>query len=68
MDTNQNDNSSRYAQLTELVSSMEQDFHKFFVQGNKAAGTRVRQAMQELKSFAQSVRTEVQTIKNNESK
>jgi len=38
---------------------MEQDFRKFFDQGNKAAGTRVRQAMQELKSFAQNVRTEV---------
>jgi len=55
---------ARYSELTELVRGMEQDFHKFFVQGNKAAGTRVRQAMQELKTFAQAVRTEVQSIKN----
>ena len=37
---------------------------QFFVQGNKAAGTRVRQAMQELKTFAQNVRTEVLAIRN----
>jgi hypothetical protein len=43
---------------------MEQDFHKFFNQGNKAAGTRVRQAMQELKAFAQNVRAEVLTMRN----
>ncbi|HLU64700.1 MAG TPA: hypothetical protein VKZ63_00400 [Kofleriaceae bacterium] len=54
----------RYAELMKLVAGMQQDFHKFYVQGNKAAGTRVRQAMQELKTFAQSVRTEVQEIKN----
>lgn len=55
---------SRYAELTRMVAAMEQDFHKFFVQGNKAAGTRVRQAMQELKTFAQNVRTEVLAIRN----
>lgn len=54
----------RYAELTRLVASMEQDFHKFFNQGNKAAGTRVRQAMQELKNFAQAVRTEVLALRN----
>jgi flagellar biosynthesis/type III secretory pathway protein FliH len=54
----------RFAELTGMVRAMEQDFQKFFVQGNKAAGTRIRQAMQELKAFAQAVRTEVQTIKN----
>jgi hypothetical protein len=43
---------------------MAADFEKFYRGGNKAAGTRVRNAMQELKVFAQAVRTEVQTIKN----
>jgi hypothetical protein len=55
---------TRYDELTRLVASMEQDFHKFFNQGNKAAGTRVRQAMQELKNFAQQVRTEVLAMRN----
>jgi flagellar biosynthesis/type III secretory pathway protein FliH len=55
---------SRFAELQQLVAGMEQDFHKFYTQGNKAAGTRVRQAMQELKNFAQTVRNEVQQMKN----
>lgn len=55
---------SRYEELKNLVASVEQDFAKFYGEGNKAAGTRVRAAMQELKNFAQTVRTEVQTIKN----
>ena len=56
---------NRYAELQALVAGMAGDFEKFFVSGNKAAGTRVRGAMQELKNFAQAVRTEVQTIKND---
>jgi hypothetical protein len=55
---------ARFLELKQLVAAMESDFDKFYNHGNKAAGTRVRLAMQELKSFAQTVRNEVQTIKN----
>ena len=55
---------ARYTELQALVAGMAADFQKFYVDGNKAAGTRVRLAMQELKSFAQTVRNEVQSIKN----
>ena len=55
---------ARYTELQALVVGMAADFQKFYVDGNKAAGTRVRLAMQELKTFAQTVRNEVQTIKN----
>ncbi len=55
---------ARYGELRALVAAMEADFTKFYNDGNKAAGTRVRAAMQDLKNFAQAVRTEVQTIKN----
>jgi hypothetical protein len=55
---------ARYLELKQLVAAMQADFEKFYVQNNKAAGTRVRAAMQELKTFAQTVRNEVQTIKN----
>ena len=48
-----------------MVDAMEEDFQKFYSLGNKAAGTRVRAAMQELKAFAQTVRTEVQEMKND---
>ena len=37
-----------------------------FGQCNKSAGTRIRGAMQEIKSIAQEVRVEVQAIKNGE--
>jgi len=55
---------ARFAELQALVAGMEADFQKFYNGGNKAAGTRVRNAMQELKAFAQMVRNEVSTIKN----
>ena len=73
MDTNTNTNTesetnmpngNRYAELQALVAGMAGDFEKFYKDGNKAAGTRVRLAMQELKNFAQTIRTEVQSIKN----
>jgi hypothetical protein len=56
--------SSRYEELKQLVAAMESDFVRFFDQGNKAAGTRVRGAMQQLKTLAQTIRTEVQNMKN----
>lgn len=55
---------SRYDELQQLVAGMKADFEKFYRDGNKAAGTRVRNAMQELKTLAQAIRTEVQAIKN----
>jgi hypothetical protein len=67
-DTNDTDNAAapvaRFAELQALVASMQADFEKFYNAGNKAAGTRVRNAMQELKTFAQTVRNEVSAIKN----
>ncbi len=56
----------RYQQLVELVRSFEKDFEKFYEKNNKTAGIRVRKQMQELRQFAQDVRTEVQEIKNGE--
>ena len=54
----------RFAELQALVASMAEDFRKFYQDGNKAAGTRVRNGMQELKNLAQQIRVEVQAIKN----
>ena len=55
---------SRYSDLHDLVSGLESDFNKFYNKGNKAAGTRVRKGMQDLKKIAQDVRVEVQSKKN----
>src|SRR5215831_15189027 len=65
--TNESDTTapaSRFAELQQLVAAMASDFEKFYRDGNKAAGTRVRNAMQELKQFAQKVREEVLTLRN----
>ena len=55
---------SRYEQLKDFVDGLERDFSQFYEKGNKAAGTRVRKAMQEMKKMAQDIRTEVQDKKN----
>lgn len=54
----------KFKQLTDLVATMESDFVKFYDQGNKAAGTRVRAAMQQIAQFAKATRAEVSEIKN----
>lgn len=56
---------SKYANLKSFVESLESDFSKFYDKGNKAAGTRVRKAMLDLKNMAQEIRVDVQNIKNN---
>ncbi|MEA3497150.1 MAG: histone H1 [Bacteroidota bacterium] len=55
---------NRYAELRELLLLLETDFIKFYEKENKAAGTRVRKGMQELKVKAQEIRTEIQKMKN----
>lgn len=54
----------RFSQLKSFVDALEDDFTKFFDKGNKAAGTRVRKAMQDLKKMAQDIRVDVQNKKN----
>ena len=54
----------RFNQLSDMVAALESDFVKFYEKGNKAAGTRVRKGMQELKTQAQEIRVEVQSKKN----
>jgi len=53
----------KFEQLKQLVLDAEADVRKFEA-GNKAAGTRVRKAMQDLKNLAQEIRVEVQDKKN----
>ncbi len=50
---------SHYNKLQEMVAAMEADFHKFYEKGNKAAGTRIRKGMQDLKNMAQDIRKDV---------
>lgn len=55
---------SRIDQVKELMSELEEDMDKFYNKGNKAAGTRARKQLQDLKKLAQEIRLEIQDIKN----
>ena len=49
--------------LQDAINDCQSDVTKF-IEGNNSAGTRVRKAMQTVKSLAQEVRIEVQDQKN----
>lgn len=55
---------TKFDKLVELVDGAKDDAEKFYANGNKAAGTRLRGAMMEITKKAKEVRTEVQDIKN----
>lgn len=57
---------NRYEELESLLTSLKEDFDKFYNEGNKAAGTRVRKGLMELRNKSQDVRKEIQAIKNTE--
>jgi hypothetical protein len=44
---------------------LSEDFEKFYIGGNKRAGTRIRKIMQRIRSAAQDVRTDIQEYKKN---
>ncbi len=54
----------KFRQLRDLIVGMEGDFDKFYGKGNKAAGTRIRKGMQDLKALAQDIRLNVQNSKS----
>ena len=56
---------SLYDDLQNIINDSQNDVTKF-VEGNNSAGTRVRKAMQTVKSLAQDVRIEVQDQKNKQ--
>ena len=53
----------RIDELRAMVETFQADFEKFYIKGNKSAGTRVRKHMNELKKKAQEIRKEVQDMK-----
>ena len=54
-----------YDELQNIINDSQSDVTKF-VEGNNSAGTRVRKAMQTIKSLAQGIRIEVQDQKNRQ--
>lgn len=55
---------SRYDEMTNLLDELEPDIKKFYNKGNKAAGTRARKKLQDIKKKAQKIRLEIQEWKN----
>lgn len=55
---------SRLNEVKNLMTGLEEDLVKFYDKGNKAAGTRARKQLQDLKKLAQDIRVEIQNIKN----
>jgi signal transduction histidine kinase len=52
-----------YEKLKRMIAEIEEDVKKT-AGGNKAAGTRVRQVMQDIKNAAQEVREKVLEMRN----
>ncbi|MCR8560461.1 histone H1 [Mucilaginibacter sp. BJC16-A38] len=54
----------KFKEVKSLLDNTEQDAEAFYEKGNKAAGTRLRNAMQQLKVLATDIRKEVTDKKN----
>ncbi|TVS08240.1 MAG: histone H1 [Phycisphaerales bacterium] len=54
-----------FDRLKGIVASLDEDIAKA-EGGNKAAGTRVRQAMQDIKSIAQDIRQQILDLRKTE--
>ena len=55
--------SNAFDELQNAINDCQSDMSKF-VEGNNSAGTRIRKAMQSIKTMAQGIRVEVQEQKN----
>jgi hypothetical protein len=53
-----------FEKLKQLVNATETDAIKFYGKNNKAAGVRLRQAYQQIKTIAHEGRSEVTMLKN----
>jgi hypothetical protein len=54
----------KFEELKALVATAEKDAAAFYEKNNKAAGTRLRGALQSAKALAQDIRNEVTAKKN----
>jgi len=68
MNNNDNDTNTPTTlnEMINLLESVQTDYTKFYVDGNSSAGTRIRKAMQQIKTTAHDVRQHVQTTKKNQ--
>ena len=64
--SNDTDTPNTLEDMITLLEGVRTDYDKFYNQGNSSAGTRIRKAMQQVKTSAHDVRTHVQATKNSE--
>ncbi len=55
----------KFEELVALLEQTRADVEKFYDKKNSSAGTRVRVAMQKVKTLAQEIRVGIQEAKNN---
>jgi len=54
----------KFENLKAILEGLNEDVQKFDEKGNKAAGTRIRKGLQEIKTVAQDLRKEISEKKN----
>lgn len=54
----------KFEELKSLLAEAEKDAQSFYSKSNKAAGTRLRNALQKIKVAATDIRKEVTDLKN----
>lgn len=54
----------KFQKVKEIIASVEKDAENFYTKGNRSAGTRLRNALQQIKVAATDIRKEVTEIKN----
>ena len=69
------DHMDKYDELKKIITedieiegrtyNLEKEFEKFFVKGNKSAGTRIRKFMQILRRYSEGIRNDVQEYKKS---
>ena len=56
---------NEFEKMKQLIAESESDMKKFTESGNKAAGTRVRKNMQEIKNLGTEIRKLISEAKND---
>ncbi len=59
---------NNYEKLLEIVKQSEENFNKFYRNGNKQAGVRLRKNMQAIRKYAKFIRFDVQKIRKEKKK
>lgn len=54
-----------FDQINDKLSSLAEEFEKFYEKKKKISGTRIRKGMQELKVMAQNIREDIQNRKKS---